>query len=64
MLNVIAKRKREKLEVDAKLHNMKLKPALTSIGVTKEERAEYDQQAKEAHEKLMKRYKERKNKEG
>ena len=57
LLNIIYKARRSELEINAKLHNMKLKPELTSIGVTREERAEYDKQAQDAYNRLKERYK-------
>jgi len=43
---------------------MKVKAGLTSLNLTKEERAEYDDQAKDALHRLQKRYEESQKNQG
>lgn len=56
---VIEIKKREELEVEAKLHNMQVKGAPVGLNVSQEERKEYDDQATKVHERLKKKHKER-----
>lgn len=56
LLRVIDKAKYEDLSVQAKLHGVKLKPRINSLGLSKEQREEADTQAMSVLERMKKNH--------